>query len=66
ATAYTVGAPLPPGTPFVALDWRQYRLPEPPRGLIYARVGRDVLLIDPASRAVERRLDPAEFGAGQG
>lgn len=56
---YTVGEPL--SVPFVTLHWRQYGLPEPPAGLIYARVGRDVLLIDPVSRVVRRRLDPAEL-----
>jgi hypothetical protein len=61
ALAYAVGEPLPADVPHVALDWRIHGLPEPPPGLAYARVGRDVLLIDPASRVVERRLEPAEL-----
>ena len=63
---YTVGEALPKGVPFVTLDWKQYALPEPPRGLIYARVGGDVLLIDPATRMVERRVDPSELQAAEG
>lgn len=61
AEPYAIGEPLPEGVPFVSLDWRQYGLPEPPAGLIYARVGRDVLLIEPVSRVVRRRVDPAEL-----
>ncbi len=60
---YSVGAPLPPDLPHVTLDWRRYGLPEPPAGLVYARVGRDVLLIDPVSRRVERRVEPATLEA---
>lgn len=56
---YSVGEPLPPDLPHVTLDWRRYGLPEPPAGLVYARVGREVLLIDPVSRRVERRVEPA-------
>lgn len=66
AAPYTVGEPLPAGLPHVALDWRQHGLPEPPPGLAYARVGRDVLLIDPATRMVERRLEPDALAAGEG
>ena len=57
---YTVGEPLPGDVPHVTLDWRRYELPEPPAGKIYARVGREVLLIDAATRVVERRVDPEE------
>jgi hypothetical protein len=53
---YEVGEPLPPDVPHVTLDWRHYRLPEPPPGRIYVRVGRAVLLIEAASRVVERRV----------
>ena len=56
-----VGEPLPQNVPHVTLDWRSYGLPEPPPGLVYARVGRAVLLIDPATRVVERRVDPSEL-----
>lgn len=56
---YAVGEPLPADLPHVTLDWRRYGLPAPPAGLVYARVGRDVLLIEPVSRRVERRVDPA-------
>lgn len=52
------GEPLPPGLPHVTLDWRAYGLPEPPPGLVYARVGREVFLIEPATRRIERRVDP--------
>ena len=62
-TPYRVGEPLPAGVAFVTLDWRQYGLPEPPPGLIYARVAGDVLLFDPATRRVERRVDPATLDA---
>lgn len=56
---FTVGAPLPDDVPHVTLDWRQYGLPRPPAGLVYARVRGNVLLIDPATRLVERRIDPS-------
>lgn len=62
----TVGEPLPGNVPHVTLDWRSYGLPEPPAGLVYARVGRDVVLIDPATRVVERRVDPAVLAAPEG
>jgi Ni/Co efflux regulator RcnB len=50
---YTVGEALPPDLPHVTLDWRQFDLPEPPPGRLYARVGRDVLLITATDRVVE-------------
>jgi Ni/Co efflux regulator RcnB len=59
---YEIGAPLPPGLPQVTLDWRYYRLPEPPPGRIYVRVGRTVLLIEAASRIVEREVAPEAAG----
>lgn len=62
-TPYTVGEALPPDVPQVTLDWRQYGLPRPPDGLIYARVRGDVLLIDPVTRVVERRVDLAKLRA---
>lgn len=54
AARWRVGEPLPPALPHVTLDWRRYGLPEPPAGRIYARVGRDVLLITAGERVVER------------
>jgi len=53
---YTIGEPLPSTLPHVTLDWRRYDLPEPPPGRIYARIGRNVLLITAAGRIVERVL----------
>jgi Ni/Co efflux regulator RcnB len=44
--------------PHVTLAWRQFDLPEPPPGRLYARVGRDVLLITAAGRIVESVLPP--------
>lgn len=61
--AYNVGEPLPDGVPFVTLGWEHYGLPEPPPGLVYARVGRDVVLLDPATRMVTRRVDPEQLRA---
>ena len=58
AAPYSLGEALPPGLPHVTLDWRQFDLPEPPPGRLYARVGRDVLLITAAGRIVERVLPP--------
>jgi len=55
---YRLGEALPPGLPHVTLAWRQYDLPEPPPGRLYARVGRDVLLITAAGRVVDRVLPP--------
>ena len=66
AAPFTVGEPLPADLPHVALDWRSYALPEPPPGLAYARVGRAVLLIDPATRVVARVVEPDELGPGEG
>lgn len=63
---YTVGEPLPGDVPHVTLDWRRYELPEPPPGKIYARVGRAVLLIDAATRVVERRVEPGEPAPEEG
>ncbi|HSF96510.1 MAG TPA: RcnB family protein [Thermohalobaculum sp.] len=51
---WQLGHPLPAGLPHVTLDWRRYDLPEPPAGRLYARVGRDVLVITAAGRVVER------------
>lgn len=62
-SAYTIGEPLPPGVPHVTLDWAYYRLPEPPPGRIYARVGRDVLLIEAASRVVVGRIEREQTGS---
>jgi len=56
--AFTVGEPLPSSLPHVTLDWRLFDLPEPPPGFIYARVGRDVLLITADSRVVEKVVPP--------
>ena len=39
--------------PYVKLTPEAYGLPEPPPGRIYARIGRDVLIIDPVSRVIE-------------
>lgn len=55
---YKVGEPLPATLPHVTLDWRLYDLPEPPPGRIYARVGRDVLVITAEGRVVERVVPP--------
>jgi Ni/Co efflux regulator RcnB len=55
---YRLGEALPPGLPHVTLAWRQFDLPEPPPGRLYARVGRDVLLITAAGRIVESVLPP--------
>ena len=54
---YALGEPLPPDLPHVTLDWRQYDLPEPPAGRLYARIGRDVLLITEVDRVVEKVVD---------
>lgn len=58
STPYNLGESLPPRLPHVTLDWRQYDLPEPPAGRIYARVGRDVLVITADERVVEKVLPP--------
>ncbi len=55
---YRIGEALPPGLPHVTLAWRQFDLPEPPPGQLYARVGRDVLLITATGRVVESVLPP--------
>ena len=55
---YRLGEALPPGLPHVTLAWRQFDLPEPPPGQLYARVGRDVLLITATGRIVESVLPP--------
>ena len=55
---YRLGEALPPDLPHVTLAWRQFDLPEPPPGRLYARVGRDVLLITATGRIVERVLPP--------
>ena len=55
---YSLGEALAPNLPHVTLDWRKYDLPEPPPGRLYARVGRDVLLITAAGRVVEKVLPP--------
>jgi Ni/Co efflux regulator RcnB len=55
---YRIGEALPPGLPHVTLAWRQFDLPEPPPGQLYARVGRDVLLITATGRIVESVLPP--------
>ncbi len=64
AADYELGAALPDGVPHVTLDWRTYGLPRPPEGLVYARVGRDVLLIDPATREVVDRVEPGGAEGG--
>ena len=56
AAPYVVGEALPGNLPHVTLDWRKFELPEPPPGRIYARVGRDVLVITAAGRVVESVL----------
>lgn len=56
--AYTVGEPLPPDVPHVTLGWEIYAFPEPSPGHIYARVGREILLIVADSRMVVRVLPP--------
>jgi Ni/Co efflux regulator RcnB len=55
---YSLGEALPPDLPHVTLSWRQFDLPEPPAGQLYARVGRDVLLITATGRIVESVLPP--------
>jgi Ni/Co efflux regulator RcnB len=62
--SWEVGEPLPAGVPQVTLDWRTYGLSEPEPGRIYARVGRDVLLIEADSRRVIRRIAPGTDEAG--
>jgi Ni/Co efflux regulator RcnB len=58
AEDWQVGDVLPAGVPQVTLDWRRYDLPEPPPGRLYARVGRDVLLITASDRVIESVLPP--------
>lgn len=58
--SYSVGAALPRGRPHVALDWRDYNLPRPPRGQSYVRFDGAILLIDPTSRVVRRIVWPVE------
>ncbi|MEM6905873.1 MAG: RcnB family protein [Pseudomonadota bacterium] len=50
------GGFLPRRLPVVSLDWRSYELPEPGPGELYVRVSGQVLLIDPASRRILRRV----------
>lgn len=66
AAPVTVGEPLPDDVPHVALDWRRYGLTEPPPGLVYARVGRTVLLLDPATRVVERVVEAETLAPREG
>lgn len=53
-----VGATLPEGVAYVALDWRTYGLERPPAGQIYARIRRNILRIDPTNRRVLERIEP--------
>jgi Ni/Co efflux regulator RcnB len=53
---WRIGEPLPANLPHVTLDWRRYELPEPPPGRIYARIGRDILIITAGERVVEEVL----------
>lgn len=55
-----IGAPLPTGVVQVTLDWRTYGLPRPPEGQVYARVGRQILLVEPDSRRVMDVYRPPE------
>ncbi len=50
---WTVGDYLPSGVPHVKLAANVYDLPTEPDGKIYARVRRDVLLIDAVTRRIE-------------
>jgi hypothetical protein len=58
AVPYSLGEALPPDLPHVTLNWRQFDLPEPPPGQLYARVGHDVLLITATGRIVESVVPP--------
>jgi Ni/Co efflux regulator RcnB len=58
AAPYVLGQALPGNLPHVTLDWREFELPEPPPGRLYARVGRDVLVITATGRIVESVLPP--------
>jgi len=58
ARAFEIGEPLPDGVPHVTLDWRTYGLPRPGPGQVYARVGRDILVIDASTRVVRRVVEP--------
>lgn len=51
ARRWTVGDQVA-GVPQVALDWRDYDLPRPPRGQAYVRVEGTVLRIDSDSRRI--------------
>jgi Ni/Co efflux regulator RcnB len=59
AVPYVLGEALPGNLPHVTLDWREFELPEPPPGRLYARVGRDVLVITATGRIVESVLPPS-------
>ncbi|MGF1503202.1 MAG: hypothetical protein ACFBSD_15450, partial [Paracoccaceae bacterium] len=50
--AIAIGERLPRGLPHVTLDWRAYDMPWPGPGLIYARVGSEIVVIEPESRRV--------------
>lgn len=56
-TTWRPGQVLPPDMPYVKLSPEAYGLPEPPQGRIYARIGRDVLIIDPVSRVIEEVVE---------
>ena len=53
-----VGQRLPVGRPHVALDWRDYDLPEPAPGQSYVRFEGAVLLIEDGTRVVLQILWP--------
>ncbi|MEM8699198.1 MAG: hypothetical protein AAGF44_08505 [Pseudomonadota bacterium] len=55
---WTTGDVLPPRLVIVTLDWRRYDLERPAPGALYARVGRQVLLIDAARRVVLSPVAP--------
>jgi hypothetical protein len=55
---WQAGGTLPPGVPYVKLAPEAYDLPAPPPGRIYVRVRRDVLLIDPVTRLIEKVAEP--------
>ncbi|MEM9046569.1 MAG: hypothetical protein AAGC81_17950 [Pseudomonadota bacterium] len=58
AQDFEIGARVPRRQPIVALDWRQFDLPEPESGTGYYRIGREVLVLDVYTREILQIATP--------
>lgn len=59
--SWSAGQRLPADTPYVKLNPGPYGLEDPPAGQVYARLGRQIVLLDPVRRTIMQVLSAEDI-----